>query len=131
MISLKLIPDNRRKKKDGTYPLVFRLNYNGQTRDIKTGYSAKESEWSTKTGFIKETHPSFKIIAPRVNELKLQYLSKIDEYEKANPRINLQEAKEFIICLPKKQVTVYSFWETEIALINKANRFGGALIYKD
>ncbi|MFI5141484.1 MAG: hypothetical protein ACHQII_03925 [Bacteroidia bacterium] len=46
MISLKLTPDNRRKKKDGTYPLVFRINYNGQTRDIKTGYSAKESDWS-------------------------------------------------------------------------------------
>ncbi len=131
MINLKLTPDKRRRKKDNTYPLIFRINYKGETRDIKTGYSAKESDWSTKTGFIKDSHPFYNVVAPRINELRLQYLSKLAEYEKANPRINLQEAKDFIICLPKKQVTVYSFWETEIEQLYKANRNGGAQIYKE
>src|ERR1700752_5121565 len=131
MISIRLTPDRRRMKKDHNYTLIFRINYKGETRDISTGYRAKISDWSTKTNFIKETHPYYTVIAPRINELKLQYLAKIAEYEKANPRINLQEVKEFIICAPKKQVTVYSFWEAEITALNNANRFGGALIYKD
>ncbi|HEX7414211.1 MAG TPA: Arm DNA-binding domain-containing protein [Bacteroidia bacterium] len=131
MISLKLTPDKRRMKQDNTYPLIFRINFKGKTRDISTGYTTKFSDWSTKTNFIKETHPDFKVVAPRVNELRLQYLAKIAEYEKANQRINLQEAKDFIISVPKKQVTVYSFWQTEIEQLYRANRNGGAQVYKE
>ena len=131
MIGLKLVPDKRRKKQDHTFPLIFRISFKGQTRDIKTGYSIKDGDWSTKANFIKSTHPAFAVLEPRLKELKLEYLSKLAEYEKANQIINLQEAKEFLISVPKKQVTVYSFWSDEIEAIRKANRFGGALVYKD
>lgn len=48
MIGLKLIPDKRRLKKDHTYPLIFRINFKGETRDISTGYSTKTKDWSKK-----------------------------------------------------------------------------------
>jgi Arm domain-containing DNA-binding protein len=63
MISLKLTPDRRRKKNDHTYPLIFRINYKGEARDIKTEYSTKTNDWSNKTNFIKETHPDYKVVA--------------------------------------------------------------------
>ena len=84
MIGLKLVPDKRRKKQDHTFPLIFRISFKGQTRDIKTGYSIKDGDWSTKANFIKSTHPAFAVLEPRLKELKLEYLSKLAEYEKAN-----------------------------------------------
>ena len=61
MISLRLTPDKRRKKKDYTYPLIFRITYKGETRDISSSYRTKISDWSTKSTFIKETHPDYKV----------------------------------------------------------------------
>lgn len=131
MISLRLTPDTRRKKKDNTYPLVFRIRYNGEARDVKTGFSVSESDWSNRNNFIKETHPEYAVIAPRITELKLQYMAKLMEYEKVAVSPSIQEAKDFLFSKPKKQVTVYSFWEDEVKQLYRANRNGGAQVYKE
>lgn len=131
MISLKLTLDKRRKKNDNTYPLIFRLTCNGQSRDIKTGYSVKETDWNVRTNFIKEAHQDYTSLAPRIKELKFQYLTKLGEYEKASRNIDLQEAKEFIVRSPKVKVNVFSFWKEEITHLKKANRIGGSHIYSE
>lgn len=46
--SVNIILDKRRLKKDGTYPIKFRLIYNRTTTTIKTTYSVTESEWDVK-----------------------------------------------------------------------------------
>jgi integrase/recombinase XerD len=131
MISLKLTPDTRRKKKDNTYPLVFRIRCNRDARDLKTGFTVSETDWSNRTNFIKETHPEYSVIAPRITELKLHYMSRILDYEKTTTSPSIQEAKDFLLSKPKEQVTVYTFWEEEVQQLYRANRNGGAQVYKE
>lgn len=118
-------------KQDHTYPLIFRISHAGVTRDIKTGYAVTADQWNSRANFIKDTHPLYKVVAPRITELQLQYLTKLAEYEKVNQVVDIQEVKEFLLRAPQKQTTIYNFWQEEIEQLYLANRSGGAQVYKE
>jgi len=42
---ITLMLDQRRMKKDGKYPIIFRLTHNRKTTSISTGYSILEIHW--------------------------------------------------------------------------------------
>lgn len=131
MITINLTIDKRRCKKDGTYPLVFRLTLNSSSRDLATKYSILESDWNSRLGVVKDTHPLYSIIAPRIKELEIFYLTKAAEYQKLYPRdSNIQRIKDYIKNVGESTVTVYSFWKDEITLLHTSNRNGGALVYE-
>ena len=131
MITINLTIDKRRCKKDGTYPLVFRLTLNSSSRDLATKYSILESDWNSRLGVVKDTHPLYSIIAPRIKELEIFYLTKAAEYQKLYPRDNnIQRIKDYIKNVDASPVTVYSYWKDEITLLHTANRNGGALVYE-
>lgn len=132
MITLHLALDKRRSKKDGTYPLVFRLTSNGSSREISTTYTSLESDWSNRTGSLKDSHPLFTVISPRLKELELFYLGKIIEYEKQYPTdLSVQNVKEYLCSVPEEPTTVYSFWIDEISKLKLAKRNSGAIIYEE
>ena len=131
MINLSLTIDKRRAKKDGTYPVVFVIASEGLSRYISSGYTSSEEHWNNRTNNIKETHPSFSIIAPRLKELEISYLAKLIKYEKEFPNdTNVQRIKEYLTSKSKLSADVYDFWKEEIALLNKADRNGGAVVYQ-
>ena len=134
MITLNLTIDKRRSKKDGSYPLIFRVAANGATRDISTKYSCEENNWNSRAGHLKDSHPLFSVIAPRLKELEIVYLSKAVEYEKLYPnQYDIQRIKEYIITpvvVTKSSITVYDFWIKEIQFLNDSNRGGGAVVYE-
>lgn len=132
MITMNLTLDTRRAKKDGTYPIVFRIAYQRDYRDVATGFSVLKAYWNEKTNNPKETHPLFGVMTAELQAKRITYLIKILEYEKLYPYdLNCQKIKDFVLATPKKNVTVYSFWMREIELMYKAKRTGGAQIYKD
>jgi len=45
---ITLMLDQRRMKKDGKYPIIFRLTHNRKTTSISTGYSILEIHWDEK-----------------------------------------------------------------------------------
>ncbi|TND09405.1 MAG: integrase family protein [Bacteroidetes bacterium] len=130
MATIKLVLDKRREKKDGSFPLVFRINHNTVTRDIHTGYSIQNTEWDGKKNIINKTHPAFKTLSARLKELESHYLTKLIEFERSHEGpIDVQELREYLLGKPVQQITVYSFWEEEIEHLHKANRNGSAKIY--
>ncbi|MBI4931961.1 MAG: phage integrase SAM-like domain-containing protein [Bacteroidetes bacterium] len=131
MSTLKLTLDTRREKQNKTYPLIFRLSVNGESRDIKTGHSIPESCWNWKSGSIKRSFPAHDVISGKIKEIELRYLGKIWEYEKNRTRLNAQELRDYILSDHKTSITVYDFWQEEINLIQKADRNGGARIYME
>ncbi|MDQ3112292.1 MAG: site-specific integrase [Bacteroidota bacterium] len=134
MAQLKLILDKRRVKQDKTYPLIFRIFQNGDSRIIPTGFSLKEEEWNSKTNLVSKNHPNCNAINARVKEFHTIYFSKIIEFEKENPASsNIQHLKEFITAKEEEtiEVTIFDFWEKEIKFLHKANRNGGASVYNE
>lgn len=47
MATLKLALDTRRAKKDGTFPLVFRIGVASKSAYIKTGIYIQENQFDT------------------------------------------------------------------------------------
>tara|TARA_B110000285_G_scaffold26465_1_gene25701 strand:+ start:136 stop:306 length:171 start_codon:yes stop_codon:yes gene_type:complete len=45
MATLNLVLDTRRARKDGTFPLVFRIRLERKFSDIATGYALKEEDF--------------------------------------------------------------------------------------
>src|ERR1035437_1639500 len=132
MASLKLTLDKRSQKKDNSYPLVFRISINGESRSIPTGHSILEKDWNWKSNFLKKTHPTFDLRSDKIKGLKLSHLTKIFEFEKKYLyNSNAQELKDYILSAPKMTSTVEVFWQEEINLMQKANRNGGARTYMD
>jgi hypothetical protein len=52
MATLKLALDMRRAKKDGTFPLVFKLSINREKSNITTGISVKPTEFHAESNRI-------------------------------------------------------------------------------
>ncbi|WP_339144554.1 site-specific integrase [Croceitalea sp. MTPC5] len=73
--------DTRRAKKDGSYPIIFRLTHLRKTTSISTGYSILEKYWDSKKCTIKRNYTRVESIA-RLNTLLLK------EEARANDIIN-------------------------------------------
>ena len=52
MATLKLALDTRRAKKDGTFPLVFKLSVNRSSTQIQTGISIPESQYDFENNLV-------------------------------------------------------------------------------
>ena len=130
MINLKLSYDQRRIKKDGTHPLVFRITLNGQSRDISTGFSCKPSAWDVKRHKIKPNSPELKLIQQRIKDQELDLLGKLREIEFTSPAISsVREVKILLNPHKSKVAIVLSFWLDEIKRQEKAKKFGNARNY--
>lgn len=131
MITIKLTLDKRRAKKDGSFPLVFRINCDRATRDIPTGYSLKQEHWDDANHQVLKSSPSNKIIAPRLKELESNYLLKIIEFERSSPgKQNIQEVRDYLTSTKKSVTHVKELWLQTIENLSKTNRHGGARVYK-
>ena len=112
MISFKLTLDTRRKKKNNTYPLIFRISTNHQSRDIKIGHSISEHEWNPKTETLRKTALNYDSITGKINELRVKYLDKIIQFERTHPwQLNPQELKDYLLSDYKPVETVYECWQ--------------------
>ncbi|MDC6390562.1 Arm DNA-binding domain-containing protein [Maribacter sp. PR1] len=60
---LTLLLDNRRAKKDGSYPIIFRLTHLRKTTSIATGFSISEIFWDHQKGSIKRNYTRTESIA--------------------------------------------------------------------
>lgn len=90
---ITLMLDQRRKKKDGKYPIIFRLTHNRKTTSISTGFSILEIYWDEKKKEVKQNYKKVESVRffntillkenARINEIlnklydrgELQYLS--------------------------------------------------------
>lgn len=130
MITLRLVLDTRRQKANGTYPLVFRINCGGVTRDIPTGFSTALNYWDAKSSRLLKTHPQFSYLDTKLREQELEYLGKILEFEKAqHGPVEIQVLKEYL-CNKQEVIpaTVKNFWQLEIDTLIKNNRAGNARV---
>lgn len=131
MIHLKTTYDQRRKKKDGTLPIVYRITINGQSRDISSGFSCHSHDWDNKKCAVRERNEGLGILSKRVKDMELRLLNKIREYEQEYPAINdVQYVKNYLCNKKDKDYSVKEFWSEEINRLHRANRHSNAIHYE-
>ncbi len=125
MATLKLILDQRRKKK--IYPLIFRINSGNTKREISTGIKLEPWQFDQKTEQI--THDI--ALNLKMQAAKLDYLTKINHYLIENMgNCDLDELCRRLNKKQEKMITIISFWQEQINMLNSVGRTGNANAYK-
>jgi len=135
MVFPRLVLDERRIKKDGTYPLAVRVTHNRQTATFPVGLSVKKEHWDEQNATLKKTHPHFKRLHADIYHLyhKVQKTSEnlVDEQ-----RFTLKALKEklriqpVIEIEPTKPVTFNEYANKLVTILYATNKVGNAIIYQ-
>jgi len=136
--SIYIVLDKRRKKTDGSYPIIFRLVHNRKPTTIKSGYSIEEKFWDEKN--IKAKRGS-KLI-PNVAEFNLRlkrkessYVEKIVELEDNGllKSISINELIDILTESKKNDKSKYftDFADRVIDDLIREKRIGTAKAYTD
>ncbi|MBP5994362.1 MAG: phage integrase SAM-like domain-containing protein [Crocinitomicaceae bacterium] len=127
MATLNLTLDTRRARKDGTYPLVFRLRTQDKFCDIGTGFKLHKEQFDIKTNCL--IHDIESNIA--LEQLKTYYLKRLRTYSTEHIGCtDLKSIKEYLVYKPRNVITINEFWINHIEELKTASRHGGAKVYK-
>lgn len=127
MATLNLILDTRRARKDGTYPVVFRLRTQDKFCDIGTGFKILKEQFDNKSNCLLHDMEGNIIL----EQLKTHYLKRLRTFTAEHLGCNdLKQIKSFLIDTPQNEITIFDFWNQHIEELKTANRHGGAKVYQ-
>lgn len=127
MATLKLALDTRRAKKDGTFPLVFKLSVNRSSTQIQTGISILESEFDFENNLILNSSS----LNGQLLKLDVTYRARLNQYILNNQgHEKLDAAKNFVLNKRPDEVTITEFWMQTIEEMKSAGRYGGVKPYE-
>ena len=126
MATLNLTLDTRRARKEGTYPLVFRVRVEDKFCDIGTGFKIFKEQFDLKTNSLVNDIDSNILL----DQLKTHYLKRLRTYTAENLGCNdLKSMKAYLINKQPSEFTIIEFWEKHIETLKTAGRYGGAKVY--
>jgi integrase/recombinase XerD len=125
MAAIKFVLDSRRARKDGTYPLVFRVTYNRQYFHIPIGVFIDKEGFDTETGLVLNNEK----LNIELSKKMLEYRERIYHYLTSVPNGNLKGLKLALENETPNQVTIGSFWLNEIDRLTHMKKYGNARVY--
>lgn len=126
MATLNLTLDTRRARKDGTYPLVFRVRVEDKFCDIGTGFKIFKEQFDLKANSLVNDIESNILL----DQLKTHYLKRLRTYTAENLGCNdLKSMKAYLINKQPSECTITEFWVNHIETFKTAGRYGGAKVY--
>jgi len=132
-----LVLDTRRKKKDNTYPIVFRINHDGNTSHINSGYSVIKNDWNNDKNFIKPSSKAYQNIAKvniKLKEKETAYLLTLESLRENGllDTLTISELKErLVLAKLRGRITLFSFADEIINQCMLENRVRTASSYSE
>lgn len=126
--------DTRRKKKDGTYPVILRLGHYEKTTSIPIGISVEEKDWDEKKRLIKKSYTGVNSVARLNNKIQKSKSEAMDIILKLHENHVLQTLS--IISLKDRIIqkeardSFFKFAQECIDELVTAHRIGTARSYK-
>ncbi len=124
----------RRKRRDGTYPIILRLGHFQRTTSISTGQTCSVQDWDTDREKVRRGYKGA-ISALELNRsLELQKSSALEVINKLRTAgeldyVSLSQLKEKITGKSSYD-SFYDFGDSLVAQMESANRYGSARAYK-
>lgn len=126
MATLNLTLDTRRARKDGTYPLVFRIRVEDKFSDIGTDFKIFKEQFDLRTNSIINDIESNILL----EQLKTHYLKRLRTYTSDNLGcIDIKSMKAYMVNKQLSEYTITEFWKNHIESLKTAGRSGGAKVY--
>ncbi|MFA8299151.1 MAG: phage integrase SAM-like domain-containing protein [Hyphomicrobiales bacterium] len=132
--SIVISLDTRRKHKDGTCPIIFRLTHFRKTTSIASGIRIPVSAWDAKKRKVRSSYKGIENISRANNMLEktkakyLDIINQLNEKEELNT-ISLTEVKDKLIG-NNSLTSVFPFTRKMIDEFYKQERIGNARSYK-
>lgn len=127
--------DTRRKRKDGTYPLIMRVGHNERTTSIPIGIHLFEKDWDIKNRVVKKSYEGVTTVTRLNNQIQKKKADAMDIILKLHESKQLQNLTIKLLREKiEKDNTKQSFFKYSEKLIddlNKAQRIGTARSYKE
>lgn len=126
--------DQRRIRKDGKFPIIFRLTHNRKTTSISTGFCVSENHWDKKR---KEVKPNYKEVesVSLLNTIILKERARLSDI--INKLYGKGELQYLSIQQIKQQLTITAnfksfiqYGEHLVEELKSVRRFGTARSYK-
>ncbi|WP_345948842.1 site-specific integrase [Mucilaginibacter sp. PAMB04274] len=126
--------DERREKKDGSFPLVMRLGHNKRTTAIPLNISLKKKDWDEELRVVKKSYVGTNSVT-RLNHIiqkskseAMDIILKLNE----NGRLQGMSILELRGHLVRKNAAIsfYDYTEQQVQELISANRIGTARSYK-
>jgi len=127
--------DLRRKRKDGTYPLVLRLGHKQSTTTIHLKISVMEKDWDAKNHIVRKTYKGVESVTRLNNSINkrksdaMDIIMKLHEAGRLNG-MSIAELRDEIDGEEIESLTFYTYANEQIEELRRANRFGTARSYK-
>jgi len=128
-----LILDTRRKRKDNTFPIIFRLIHLGNSTSIATGYAVPKQYWDPVKQEIKNSYPETFSVA-RLNTVLLKekargndIINKLADQRKLR-FLSLKELRDKITTKAVYD-SFFDFGDQIVAELKAADRIGSAKCY--
>ena len=132
----KLVTEFDKMLKDGTYPIVIRINLNGQRKQIALGISAAPEQWDSSQGRYstdkrKKTnlHPDTVINNAWLSEKEVLMNDIIDESEKSRKAYTVNQIEAAFLNRPQ-QARVSKYAENLLQNLKDTNHIGNADCYE-
>ena len=131
--NITLSMDTRRKRKNGTCPIVFRLSHHRKTIAISTGFAVPPEFWNEKSRDVKKTYKGVSSVA-RLNNLLMKKKTELRDGINAleeNGQLDGLSIKELKYTLTKTldSICFFEYSQRLIDEMKEANRFGNAQTY--
>ena len=120
--------DTRRKKKDGTYPLVMRLGHNERTTSIPMGISLLKSDWDDKNRTVRKSYTGVNTVTRLNNQIQKKKADAMDIILKLQeagslPALSLADIKDKIDGQDKPK-SFYDFADGVVKELEASKRIG-------
>lgn len=126
MATINLILDKRRARKDGTYPLVFRVRIQKKYCDIASGITIYKDQFCEKTSSVLDDL----ILNEQLLKMRMHYISKLRAYMSDNIGANdIKAIRDHLTGKELQEYTLHSFWLQIIDEMKNAGRHGNARVY--
>lgn len=126
--------DARRKKSDGTFPLVLRIGHYRTTISIPLGINLPEKDWDIKKRVIKNSYAGIESVTRLNNIIQKKKAAALDLLLQLNEK---GELEQFSVAELKEKMngensfdSFFGYAETQIQQLYQANRIGTANSYK-
>jgi integrase/recombinase XerD len=127
MATFKLALDMRRAKKDGTYPLVFKLTVRREKSNITTGISVLPHTFDAESNLILGNAKANELLM----RLDMQYRTRFYQYIISNQGSeSIKAAKDYILNKQPVEFTVAEYWCSIIKTMKEMGRDGGVKVYE-
>ena len=133
--SITVSLDTRQSKKDGTYPLIFRLTHFRKTLPIPIGVSLHKDDWDEDNRVVKKSYVGTNTVT-RLNNIItkkkaafLDTLLKLDEAGKLN-QLSIHEVREKI-APSQASSSFFEFSKLQIEQLKAEKRIGTSNAYRD